>query len=121
MIRTLLTASILIFAPPMTLAEDSREHEAGVHLEEAINRLDINEEKRAEARDVVKQFLEDRVDARKSMQGTGEALPPREEVKAMRVYSDIVLESRLDEVLTSEQIEQFVAHLKAQRRQVSAR
>lgn len=118
MIRTLVTVPALVallsLAP--ALADHHSEHEA-IPLDEVFKQLDLTMRKRNEVQEVMKQFQEDRIKADRALQELSETLPPQEEVSATAVYSDIVLESRLNRVLDSQQVKQIMTYLEEQRRQ----
>ncbi len=119
MIRTLITVPVFIAALALApaLADHHEEQNEDMYLEEILKEMDLTMRKRNEVHDVMKQFREDRIKADKALQELSETLPPQEEVSATTVYSDIVLESRLNRVLNSQQVEQLMDHLEEQRRQ----
>ncbi|WP_286805282.1 hypothetical protein, partial [Marinimicrobium sp. UBA4209] len=53
--------------------------------------------------------------ADEALQELSETLPPQEEISATTVYSDIVLESRLNRILRSDQVEQLMTFIREQR------
>lgn len=121
MIRTLLRIpvfiAVLVLVPMLALADHHGKQEELMHLDEIFDQLDLTEEKRAEVQEVMKQFREDRRQAGEALRELSKTLPPHEEITAMRVYADIVLESRLKRVLSSQQVAQIMAYLEEQRGQ----
>lgn len=121
MFRTLLMVPALIatLALSQALADPQVEQDKAIDLDEIFSQMDLTLRMRNDVRDVIEQFQEDRRAADEALQELSETLPPQEEVSATTVYSDIVLESRLNRILTSFQVEQIMSHIEAQRRQQS--
>lgn len=103
-----LVAAPVLAGPDGKTAQD-------IQMDEIINQLELSEEKRAEVEEVLKNFKQDRRQALKAFRETGESLPPQEEIKAMREYSDRLLEERLRVVLTNTQVEQVMKYRQKQR------
>ncbi len=119
MIRTLVTVPVLIAALALApaLADHHGEQSEDINLDELFKQMDLTMRKRNDVREVMEQFREDRIKADKALQELSETLPPQEEISATTVYTDIVLESRLNRVLNSQQVEQIMTYLEEQRRQ----
>ncbi len=117
MIRTLLLASTLLAALASfpTLADQHNGEREAAYLNDILNQLDLSEAKRKEVHQVFKKFRQDRQQAEKALSELGESLPPQEEVRAMRAYSDTVLEGRLDEVLEAGQVDSVMSAIQAKR------
>ncbi|WP_341938081.1 hypothetical protein [Marinimicrobium sp. C2-29] len=117
MIRTLLLASTLLaaLASVPTLADQHNGDRDAAYLNDILNQLELSEAKREEVHQVFRDFRRDRQQAEKALSELGKSLPPQEEVRAMRAYSDTVLEARLDEVLEAGKVASVMSAIQAKR------
>lgn len=117
MIRALLSVPALFIALSLTqaLADNHSELYEDVQLDDIFQQMDLTLRQRNDVMEVMNQFREDRMKADEALQELSETLPPQEEISATTVYSDIVLESRLNRVLRSDQVEQLMTYIREQR------
>ncbi|UZJ45062.1 hypothetical protein OOT55_03115 [Marinimicrobium sp. C6131] len=119
MIRALLSVSALFIALslPQALADDQGDLYDDIQLDELFQQMDLTMRRRNDVMEVMNQFREDREKAEEALEELSETLPPQEEISATTVYSDIVLESRLNRILRSDQVEQIMSYIREQRSQ----
>lgn len=117
MIRALLSVSALFIALslPQTLADNHNDLYEDIQLDDIFQQMDLTMRRRNEVLEVIRQFREDREKAEEALEELSETLPPQEEISATTVYSDIVLESRLNRILTSDEVRQLMTYIREQR------
>jgi|GEM_PF-1880110 len=117
MIRALLSVSALFIALslPQALADHHGDFYENIQLDDIFQQMDLTLRRRNDVMEVMNQFREDRKKADEALQELSETLPPQEEISATTVYSDIVLESRLNRILRSDQVEQLMTYIREQR------
>ncbi|WP_439510604.1 hypothetical protein [Marinimicrobium koreense] len=117
MIRALFYVSALFIALslPQALADNHGDLYENIQLDDIFQQMDLTLRRRNDVMEVMNQFREDRKKADEALQELSETLPPQEEISATTVYSDIVLESRLNRILRSDQVEQLMTYIREQR------
>lgn len=117
MIRALLSVSALFIALslPLALADNHNDLYEDIQLDDIFQQMDLTMRRRNEVLEVIRQFREDREKAEEALEELSETLPPQEEISATTVYSDIVLESRLNRILTSDEVRQLMTYIREQR------
>ena len=117
MIRALFSVSALFIALPLpqALADNHGDLYENIQLDDIFQQMDLTLRRRNDVMEVMNQFREDRKKADEALQELSETLPPQEEISATTVYSDIVLESRLNRILKSDQVEQLMTYIRDQR------
>lgn len=117
MIRALLSVSALFIALslPQALADNHNDLYEDIQLDDIFQQMDLTMRRRNEVLEVIRQFRKDREKAEEALEELSETLPPQEEISATTVYSDIVLESRLNRILTSDEVRQLMTYIREQR------
>jgi hypothetical protein len=86
-------------------------------VDKTLALLELNEQEIRQVRSAVHSFRDERRRAEESMRSTVEALPPEEEVLAVRTYVEAGLEERLAGLLSNEQLDVLMAAIREQREQ----
>lgn len=112
----LLTAALLsaLMTTPAWAGDPGGDHR-GQRLDYIFAQLELTDEQRAQALEVMKTLMEERRTDMQARRQSGEGRPSREEIQALREQHRAELTERLNTVMTEAQVNEFITYLEAHR------